>query len=276
MQMQKVWTLDDVKADWLRVQSDFTYVRTLMAAKIYLNALRREQRFNPYHDEAGRFTTADGAVSGSFGSDSLTGGSGNDAADDTLSGGDANGRMLSGSEFSPSGLFWHQYAAGPNVACAAELNCTREEMVDQIRRFSVPGLDPSIPAEDGKIYDVYDPRTGMYAGKVRVSISPDGLTITNRTQPGHLLYDGQIVRQAVRAADGSWTITTHGTGNNFLPLMNLNNAQDGPKIFDVLDQRLRDNIERFHGFRKSVGEVDTGGSGHSAVHHNSWSDVGEI
>jgi len=50
------------KSDWLRVAEEVAYVRVLIAAQRYRDALVRELRFNPYHDEAGRFTTADGAV----------------------------------------------------------------------------------------------------------------------------------------------------------------------------------------------------------------------
>jgi Bacterial CdiA-CT RNAse A domain len=79
MQIEKVWTLDDVKADWARVKCEVAYVRMLFAARDYRLAVERSQKFNPYHDDAGRFTTADG-VGGGAGNDVLAGGDGNDPA----------------------------------------------------------------------------------------------------------------------------------------------------------------------------------------------------
>jgi Bacterial EndoU nuclease len=50
--------------------------RTIVAAHILLGTLRRreQEKFNPYHDDAGRFTTADGIGGGGAGSDTLIGG----------------------------------------------------------------------------------------------------------------------------------------------------------------------------------------------------------
>lgn len=60
-------SLWQLKADWARVKCDFYALKMLFAGRRWIAALEREaaereQRFNPYHDEAGRFTTADGAV----------------------------------------------------------------------------------------------------------------------------------------------------------------------------------------------------------------------
>ena len=131
-------------------------------------------------------------------------------------------------------------------------------------RFAVPGQDPSKPVEHDQTYDVCDPRYDVYAGQVRTYISSDGLTITNYTIPGHVLHEGKIVRKALRAFDGSWSITTTGTGNNIYPGMNEINEWQGPKIFDLMDQKLRHNIERHHGVTKSakVLEVEEGDGWH--------------
>jgi hypothetical protein len=104
--------------------------------------------------------------------------------------------------------------------------------------------------ENEQISPVYDPHTGLLAGYVRTTISPDGLTIVNKTRPLHLLYNGKIERAARREKDGSWSMTTHGIGNNLIPGMNKINEELGPGIFDALDQRLRENIERHHGVRE--------------------------
>jgi Bacterial EndoU nuclease len=76
VQREKVWTLDDVKTGWLRVQSEVAYVRTLVAAHRLMKFLRQQEdrKFNPYHDQTGRFTTADGAAGSGAGSDTREGG----------------------------------------------------------------------------------------------------------------------------------------------------------------------------------------------------------
>ncbi len=38
----KVWTLDGVKADWLRVQGEVAYVRTMVAAHRLNKTLRQQ------------------------------------------------------------------------------------------------------------------------------------------------------------------------------------------------------------------------------------------
>ncbi len=216
----------------------------------------RARKFNHNHDAQGRFTTGDSGASG-----------GNDAP----IGGDGVDPIFSQRDYSPDKPNWHHYQSGPNNVCSAELQCSHQEMADQLSRFAVPGRDPAKPVEHGQTYDVYDPRLSVYAGQVRTYISPDGLEITNFTLPGHVLHDGKIVRQAVRADDGSWSITTTGTGNNIYPGLNKINEWQGPKIFDFLDQRLRENIERHHGVTKAVErlEVEQGS-------YESWNPRGGV
>jgi hypothetical protein len=64
MQIPKQWTLREVKADWRRVCCEMAALGVLIAAQRLREALLREERSNPYHDELGRFTTPDGAVTG--------------------------------------------------------------------------------------------------------------------------------------------------------------------------------------------------------------------
>ncbi|MEQ1672896.1 MAG: hypothetical protein ABL893_18750, partial [Hyphomicrobium sp.] len=184
-------------------------------------------KFNPYHDDAGRFTTADGVGSG-----------GQDAGKIIIAQAD---------EFSPKRSGWHDYTQGPTTVCAAELRCSVEEMRDQLPRYAVPGQNHAEPVEDRGVYTVYDPRNGLPAGYVTVSISPDGLTIINKTRPLHVLYNGQIQRSAQQMPDGSWVMTTRGIGNNVFPGFNKLNEWQGPKIFDTLDQQLTNNIRLHHG-----------------------------
>lgn len=58
--MTRPVTLRSVRADWLRVQSDFAALKMRSAGERYRAALLRDERNNPYHDEAGRFTSAEG------------------------------------------------------------------------------------------------------------------------------------------------------------------------------------------------------------------------
>jgi HK97 family phage portal protein len=161
-------------------------------------------------------------------------------------------------EFSRSRRGWHAYSTKENEICAASLQCSREEIADYMSRYAVPGQDTSNPVVDGQTYFAWDRDTLLPGGFVRTKISEDGLTIVNRTLQGHILYDGLIERRAVQAADGSWHVTTLGIGNNVLPGMNVINESQGPRIFDALDQQLRENIERHHGITKS--HSVTGGS----------------
>ncbi len=149
--------------------------------------------------------------------------------------------------FSPAKENYHHYQAGPNIVCPAELKCTSQEIADQMSRFAVPGQHPDQPVQSGQTYPVYAPVTGEFVGNVKTTISEDGLTTQNVTKPGHLLYDGQITRKAEQNSDGSWSVTTTGTGNNVIPGMATANELAGPSIFDSLDQQMRQNILLHHG-----------------------------
>jgi hypothetical protein len=169
-------------------------------------------------------------------------------------------------QFGPERSGWHDYRAGPNLACRAELRCSREEIADQLARFSVPGRDPSNPVQSLETSLVEDPRTGLPGGWVTTTIDDDGLSITNRTTPVHALYDGIVVRTARQTEDGSWYVTTRGFGNNVVPGMNILNQEQGPLIFNILDQRMRDNIERHRAkgiFRLAMCGVDRRGDSRS-------------
>jgi len=152
----------------------------------------------------------------------------------------------------------HDYTSGPNLVCGAELACSQAEMVDQLSRFSVPGRDPSMPAEHDHEYFVTDPRNGLPGGFVTTQIKDDGLTIINTTGPLHMMYNGQIIRSAFQTEDGAWYVTTHGTGLNVIPGMNIINQWQGPLIFDELDRRMRASIERRHGGKRANQTLETG------------------
>ncbi len=90
----------------------------------------------------------------------------------------------------------------------------------------MPGHDTEV-ANGGK-YGVYDPWSGLYAGTVTTTVSDDGLTITNVTDPGHVFYDGEIVRSAFADPAGNWYVGTHGYGNDVFPGMATLNQLGGP------------------------------------------------
>jgi len=162
-----------------------------------------------------------------------------------------------GSEFDPSRGGWHDYAV-TNEVCAAELRCSKEELADQLARYSVPGLDAVRPVTNEGVYLVKDPRTGFPGGYVRTLVSADGLRIVNRTLPVHAFYDGQIERVATQSPDGSWHVTTRGIGNNRLPGAATINEEHGPEIFGRLDRMLKENIERHHGVQSSKSRIFSG------------------
>ncbi|MEI9900802.1 MAG: phage portal protein [Hyphomicrobium sp.] len=185
---------------------------------------------------------------------------------------DTGTRNDAGPEFDPSRRGWHEYTV-TNEVCAAELRCSKEEIADQLARYSVPGIDAAQPATNGSVYLVEDPRNGLRGGYVRTLVTVDGLRIVNRTLPVHVFYDGQIERVATQSPDGSWHVTTRGTGNNILPGAAAINEQHGPEIFDRLDRTLKENIERHHGVQGSKSDIagvdwapDCGGCGGSAPH----------
>jgi hypothetical protein len=174
--------------------------------------------------------------------------------------------------FSPRGPGWHDYTAGPNLVCRAELQCSREEIADQLARFSIPGRNPSIPVADESNNKVYFPGTHHHVGNVETTIADGGLTITNRTDPGHLLFDGKVIRHALQGEDGSWYVTTRGFGNNVTTGMNIPNQLFGPEIFTGLDREMRTNIEWHHGkgFRLTPTRLRVSGGKSASSRYRRW------
>jgi HK97 family phage portal protein len=145
-------------------------------------------------------------------------------------------------------LIHHDYRAGPNVICAPELQCSQEEVAFYLARAGYPGQDPAQPTNDQDTNFVIDPRNDIPGGFVVTQVSPDGLTIVNTTRLGHVFHSGQIVRTASRNHDGSWSVTTRGTGYNiWSPLLNAANQWQGPKLFNYIDDQMRQRIKIYHG-----------------------------
>jgi RHS repeat-associated protein len=111
--------------------------------------------------------------------------------------------------FSPRCPGWHFYRT-TNIVCPAYLQCTAEQMQNYLYRFVYPSQDSNNPVSNGDINSVW---IGIFPlGQIRTRVA--GLTITNITEPNHLMYNGQVERRAVQNSDGSWSIVTTGMGNN--------------------------------------------------------------
>jgi len=158
---------------------------------------------------------------------------------------DQSGRMPG--RYSPDRPDYHDYTV-VNQVCPPEAQCSADEMKDQHLRFGVPGNPPWSPVESGHNYPAYDPWMGEFlAGPVKTTVSDDGMTITNKTQPGHRLHDGEVVRKLFQGPDGGWYVITRGQGNNIYPGYDLLNQWGGPKVFNKVDEQMRLNIMRHHG-----------------------------
>jgi hypothetical protein len=149
--------------------------------------------------------------------------------------------------YSPNKANWHAYQAGPNVVCPAEVQCTYSEMVDRMSRFTYPGQNPADPARDSNIYTVHDVWVGFRAGDVITEFFNGGATVRNTTLPGHILYDGQIIRNVSQGADGSWSVTTWGVGNNISPVAAWLNVRGGKATFNTVDAQMLDYTVKHHG-----------------------------
>jgi len=151
----------------------------------------------------------------------------------------------------------------------AELQCTAEEMKDYFLRFAYPGQNPANPVIDRHSYTVGYPYTNFPMqfgwGAIQVRISEDGFTSVNTTKPGHILYDGKIIRHLSQGADGAWQVTTTGYGNNTtvnvitpgsppglnppneIPVsLSSVNTWQGVGIFNDLDHQMIAYIEDHH------------------------------
>ena len=123
--------LQHVKADWLRVKYEMAYVRLLAAAYHLKHVLAEEAKFNPNHDELGRFTTADGAVVGGSGDTTLSGGSDEDTLSSPSSGTSRQGEITSRAKSRSKTLSdaWSKAEPGPNGGRMCSNGCGRELMV---------------------------------------------------------------------------------------------------------------------------------------------------
>jgi RHS repeat-associated protein len=131
----------------------------------------------------------------------------------------------------------HDYNVA-TVVCSSI--CARQDIVDALARFSIPGRPPSQPVHKGDKSPVYGPG-GFYAGDVITDITNGGLTITNTTRPNHIFRYGTVVRTA-KFVGGQWVIYTHGYGRNVIPGMATANKLFGPDIFKELDLKMKNYL----------------------------------
>jgi len=116
-------------------------------------------------------------------------------------------------------------------------------MAEYLSRFAYPGQDPAYLTRSPSENLVEDPCDHIPGGLVKTEISKDGFTVTNTTRWLHPFYSGTVVRTA-RFVNGGWYVTTRGFGNNVLPGMAEVNEKYGPKIFDRIDDQMREYIAR--------------------------------
>jgi hypothetical protein len=153
----------------------------------------------------------------------------------TITGGPPEGAY--GTNFSPSLPGWHDYRI-TDVAIPAYLHYSAPQALALFHKYGVPG-NPGVTVVSGQRYLVSDPLTGLPAGLVVTTVDNGGYTVTNTTVPDeHILDNGEIDRTLSENSDGSWSVTTHGFGNNVIPGFNVLNQYYGPVVFSTLDAEM--------------------------------------
>jgi RHS repeat-associated protein len=157
---------------------------------------------------------------------------------------------------SPDEPHWHEYWSA-NLVCSAWLNCSREEVVDALSRFTFPGQNPLSPVQPDKINFVapfgWFEGSGIelggmrveYLGAIRSIVSLDELRVSNISEPTHIFHKGQVDRDA-RQVGQAWYVVTHGTGNNIYFAMDVVNQVTGSGIFNEVDRLMRQYLETIH------------------------------
>lgn len=56
----------------------------------------------------------------------------------------------------------------------------------------------------------------------------------------------QSTKSFAQTASNAFICNNSAFGNNVVPIMDFVNQVEGPAVFRILDQRLRENIERHH------------------------------
>jgi len=149
-----------------------------------------------------------------------------------------------------------------NIVCPAEFNCTAEEMQEYATMFQYPGQLPWNPVQNnassivapfnmyylvvsipslGPLLSALNPVVRPL-GAIHTTISEDGLTLTNVSEPTHIFHVGDVERSYYQDGDGAWHVRSVGTGTNDTPFFgalidNFNDAV-GPSAFNFTDNLM--------------------------------------
>ena len=136
-----------------------------------------------------------------------------------------------------NGSSWcHQNTYESQSICLSMFDCSATAQMDYASRFQYPGQSPWNPvtnkAERAVVGGDLFPGSAFYQlGAIRVAIN--GSTMTNYTQPSHILYDGQIDRTI---SNDQVTTSGHGTNSNLL--IAAMNQYGGPLAFEAVDHEM--------------------------------------
>ncbi len=119
----------------------------------------------------------------------------------------------------------HAYSTGWDLICSTGDSCTLENARSSVLAYQVPGYDGM--TEGGGEYPVTLPGIG-YIGDVHVY--DNGLSISNLTLPGHVLYFGYITNTLEVRPDGIY-VQTFGEGVNTSQSLADINAILGSRLF---------------------------------------------
>jgi RHS repeat-associated protein len=156
----------------------------------------------------------------------------------------------------PAGEYCHDYTTSV-VFCPATPECAEGEAAEYQTQFQYPGQLPWNPVQHGGSYTVFPFNLAPVLGYLNPSLIPlstalnqiispygaitvdfDGSTITNTTEPTHIFYNGQVDRTISQGPDGSWVMTSHGTGTNSNAFVAAFNQYVGQATFQVMDTMM--------------------------------------
>jgi hypothetical protein len=153
------------------------------------------------------------------------------------------------------GVPCHDYEV-PNPACPYGFVCSKEELDDYHLRFQYPGQWPWNPVQNQGSYTVFPFQLAPLLGRVhpllipssilldevlsplgpiRVDFSPNGSTITNRTEITHIFYNGVVDNTLIQGPGGNFIMISHGAGTNSSIFWARVNQQIGPPTFEIVN-----------------------------------------
>ena len=155
-----------------------------------------------------------------------------------------------------AGEYCHDYTTSV-VVCPATAECDEAEAAQYQTQWQYPGQLPWHPVQDGESYTVFPFNLAPVLGYLNPSLIPlgaalnqiispygaisvdiNGLTATNRTEPTHIFHEGRVDRTISQRPDGSWVMTTHGTGTNSSAFIAAVNQYVGQATFQVVNTMM--------------------------------------